>query len=477
MQQLSPELAARFRRVMADPILFWKVLLPGEPHDGQQRWLRESSREINVLVPANRWGKSTVIAAKHIYKCMTKQGVRIQPGHTWLSQPYETISAAHSADQAEIVFRKAQQMLSFPAIAPFVSRVYSTPFPRIEFYNGAVFHCRSAHDGGKYIDGHEYRFVSIDEAGYIQQLKMLMTNVILMRLAGGGEVDLIGTPKGLNDLYWYASRAMRGVEGYHLQRGSIFDNPFLPADDIKKRDALLAQASEKVRRQVIYGDFVSLEGLAFTQDELDQAFDPHLPAHRDYREGRRYIQAWDLGRQTDWTVGVTFDVTEPPFELVDYQRLNRVPWESIYNLIAKKKAEYKVYQPLIDASGPSGDVIEEELTKRGIFIDPVKMSSRTQKVDLINTLQSAFDYGRKQTGTETVMDEAGLPREEPVHDDVGGKWGLIRMPSISQLVDEFGVYQIDDKDLTQDSVMAVAMAVQAVYDGTLLHDPVVGGIY
>lgn len=477
-----------WRKMAGDSVYFAQTLLPKQPHPGQVTWLNNAHQSINVLVPGNRWGKSTVIAMRHIWHCMFKVGATPTGKHTWMTMPYETISAAHSADQALIVFNEARRMLQHPAIKPFVVAVRETPFPHIRFYNGAVFHCRSAHDGGKYLDGHAYRYVSIDEAGYIAELKGLMNGVIVMRLAGGGMIDLIGTPKGYGDLYWYAQRGMRGVQGYYTQRGSIFDNPFLPEDDIKKRDELLRHSDPRIRDQVIFGEFVSTEGMAFTKDQLDNAFMHGMLAKEPYIKDHTYVQAWDLGRRTDFTVGITLDVTEQPYRLVDFQRLNKVPWETIYELIAQKRDEYHVYSPVIDATGPGGDVVEEELFKRGVFCDPVVINTKERKTNLINTLQAALDYGRPTVGEREWVDEAlnvhvvpDLAPASRVNPETGewedSGWGLLRLPPITQLVDEMGIYQFDDKDLTQDCVMALALAVQSVYDGTVLLPPLGGSIY
>lgn len=509
-------------KLFADPVYFANTLLPDHPHPGQVTWLQNATQPINVLVPGNRFGKSTVIAMRHIWHCFGKVGAKPSGKQTWMTMPYETISIAHSADQAEIVFNMAKRLLSHPAIKPFVKRTYATPFPRIVFYNGAVMHCRSAHDGGKYIDGHAYRFVSIDEAGYIEGLKNLMSSVILMRLAGGGMVDLIGTPKGFGDLYWYANRGLKGVKGYYAQRGSIFDNPFLPPEDLKMRDQLLKHADPRLREQVIYGEFVSLTGMAFTKDQLENAFVEDMPAHQDYIPGHTYVQAWDLGRRTDYTVGITLDVTRQPWQLVDFVRLNKVPWETIYQIIGQKRSEYHVYQPVIDATGPQGDVIEEELVKRGVFVYAMKTSTLALKTDLINTLQAALDHGRERVGERDTLDEAGVlhrvPDLEVVRTDgwrptecfhttqrpradlgeitADGEvrtatfiarlsqagcfveppprygWGMLRLPVITALVDEMGVYQFDDKDLVQDCVFALALAVSSKYSKFLLHDPI-----
>lgn len=480
---MDPAKAAEFGRwlrrfaPLSEAAKFAHTFLSKSPrgHNGQIRWLTKADQSINTLVPGNRFGKSVVEAMRHIHHNVFKVGVA-DPRR---STPYQTISVSVSADQAEIVFEEAKILLSTPQAKPLVKRIYATPFPRIVFYNGSIMHCRSAHDDGKYIDGHAYRLVSIDEAGWLKNdLKKLMNGVIIMRLAGGGMIDLIGTPKGMTELYWYANRGLRKVPGYYTQRGSIYDNPFLSEDDLKIRDQLLAQADPRLREQVLYGSFVSEAGMAFTQDQLDQAFVDGLPAHVPFRDGRRYVQAWDLGRRSDWTVGVTFDVTSPPYQLVDFVRLNKVPWEHIYQLIGLKRAEYGVHLPVIDATGPGGDVVEEELTKRGTPVDAVRTSSAAQKLDLVNTLQSAMDEGRRTVGVRTVLDEAGFVREIPDLELSGAsEWGLLRMPPITQLVDEFGSYELDDKKLVQDCVMAVALAIQSVYDGRLLDKPQAGGMF
>jgi hypothetical protein len=474
-----------FTRSQADPVFLVTSLLPKAPHPGQAMFLREARSLINVLVPGNRWGKSTVIAMRHIWHAFTKHGRKPQGKYTWTTMPYETISISASADQALIVFSEVKRLLSHPAIAPFVTSIRSTPFPTITLWNGAVINCRSAHDDGKYIDGHEYAYVSIDEAGHIDDLKKLMNGVIIMRLAGGGMIDLVGTPKGMssNGLYWYWNRAARGVDGYYGQRGSVFDNIFLPAEDVKRRDELLLHSDPRLRDQVIYGNFVSEAGMAFTQEELDNLFDPDLPAHQPWRDGHTYLQAWDLGRKTDYTVGITLDVTEEPYELVDYQRLNRVGWETIYSLIQSKAKEYHVDLPRVDATGPQGDVVVEELWKRGIRVDDFKVSTGIIKTNLINNLQQALSKGRPIVGMRDVLDEAMIlhqtPDMAPPDSKARGEkaWGLIRLPAIPQLLDEMGGYMIDDKDLVQDSVQSLALVTDLAYSGGILYAPIGGSIY
>lgn len=477
-EERQKNLRMLFARCRRDPVLFATVFLPKKPHPGQVEWLRSSTQPINTLVPGNRWGKSTVIAMKHIWKCVLKVGMT--PEERLSGDSYETISVAMSADQAEIVFKEAKRLLSTKGLRPLVKAFRSSPFPHIVFTNGAVMHCRSAHDDGKYIDGHRYWYLSIDEAGWIGNLRYLMTNVILMRLAGGGEIDLIGTPKGYNDLYFYFERGKRKVPGYYSQRGSIYDNPYLPEDDIRMRDALLASADPKVRLQVLEGEFVDYSGLAFTRDQRDNAFRPELAHHVKRLDGHRYVVGWDLGRTTDFTVGIVLDITTRPWTMVSFTRLNRISWEEIYSTIKRVADEYGIMWSRIDATGPQGDVIEEELTKRGIKTDPYKSATKVLKTDLINTLQNAFDEGRKAKSFIEVIDpETGSKSIQPVMQDVGeGNWGILRLPTITQLMDELGVYSLDDKDIVfTDSVMSLALATHAAYESESVGEPVYGGIY
>lgn len=476
---MTPRAKELWLRCATDPVLFANTFLPKKPHPGQVLWLRNSVQPINTLVPGNRWGKSTIIAEKHIWKCIFKHGIKVKTQAEWKAAQYETISVAMSADQAAIVFKEAKSLLKDSPLKVLVKAMRSTPFPHIIFANGSIFHCRSAHDDGKYIDGHAYRYLSIDEAGWISQLKSLMTNVIVMRLAGGGEVDLIGTPKGYNDLYFYYERGQRGTPNYYSQRGSIYDNPHLPREDIEMRDRLLASADPKIRKQVLDGEFVDFSGLAFTRDQRDNAFDPQMAHHEDYIDGHTYRIAFDLGRQTDFTVGIVLDVTTHPWRMVSYTRLNKVAWEEIYATIDRVTKEYRAKYARIDATGPQGDVIEEEMTKRGIKVDPFKTSTRAQKLDIINGLQAALDENRQVVGETESIDDNGVVIRHPVMEGPGeGNWGLLRLPTISQLMDEMGIYSLDDKNIPfTDSVMALALVTDLAREMEGVGAPVIGGMY
>jgi len=479
MSQLDLQKSLRaWKRLSKDSASFADSFLWSGPHPGQRTWLNNSLFPINTLVPGNRWGKTYVIAMKHIHQNVFKRGLPAMDASRWLTEPYQTVSTAPSFDQAGLVYKAARQLLATEQMKPLVRKYRATPFPSIEFWNGSVMHVRSLHDDARYVDGHGYRYLSVDEAGWIQNLRQLVDSVLLMRLAGGGGIDFIGTPKGKNDLYWYFMQGERKVDGYYSQRGSIFDNPYLPKEDLDVRARLLAGSDAKLRAQVLYGEFIDFEGLAFTADQLENAIREELPAEVPPREDRRYITAWDLGRTNDWTVGVTLDITSRPWHLVRYDRLNRVPWEQIYALIGRVRTDYGCRWAYIDATGPQGDVIEEEMLKRKIPVQGVKTNTKNAKLALINGIQAAFDEGRRVLGETEVMDHAGVIVSKPrLEEPRSGEWGLIRMPLIAQMRTELEMYQLDDKKLVQDSVFALGLAVAAAREMEYVRPPVIGGLH
>jgi hypothetical protein len=75
---LTPKARELWLKCAKDPNLFARTFLPKKPHKGQALWLTMSVQPINTLVPGNRWGKSTIIAEKHIWSCIFKVGIKVK---------------------------------------------------------------------------------------------------------------------------------------------------------------------------------------------------------------------------------------------------------------------------------------------------------------------------------------------------------------------------------------------------------------
>lgn len=462
-----------FARGRDDIAFFAEFFLGVTLHDGQVRWTENSTRKINVLVPGNRYGKSVVTAVKHLHKNTYKKGRGWHEFHfgkkpfsedAWRAAPYSTINCSISADQSEIVFREAIALINRPTFRPFVKGTPVTPFPRIELWNGATMHARSTSDNGKYIDGHHYAYMSYDEAGWEPQLDWLLGTVLLPRLVDwGGNIDLVGTPKGRGYLYQVMMRGLNGDPQVYSQAGSTYENPYINPEELKALEESLNAISPKLARQALYGDFIDADGLVFTFEQVqgNMLRADELVAHVEYvangvdyqLEGwnpdptRNYVVAFDLARRNDRTVGIVLDVTERPFTIVRMLMLTQCPWELQYEYIRKFGQRYNCL-PIIDSTGV-GDVVDSELTTRGIRHKTFDFNDGRGilKERLITNLQNALDYGRPAAGSE----------------DEELQWGLLRCGLFTPLLDELAVYERDDRKLSTDCVMALAIAVWDAY--------------
>src|SRR6185312_17067313 len=149
----------------------------------------------------NRWGKSHIAAAKRIFKNVFRKGwdeataIRMDAAHL----PYRSWNIAMTADQSRIVWFKANAMLQNPKASWMVRDIKLTPFPRIEFINGAVFEARSSGNNGERLLGNDLDDVNWDEAAYEKNFEYIRDNVLEMRLVDrGGTLDYTSTGNGRN---------------------------------------------------------------------------------------------------------------------------------------------------------------------------------------------------------------------------------------------------------------------------------------
>lgn len=211
-------LSVAIERGRSDVPFFSHYFLERELHDGQCEWVSSAESTINILATANRYGKTTTLAVRHIHRCFYKVGAEpkfIRDGvfdqRLYQKTKYETIHTAKGWDTAELVWHDAHKIIDeAERIRPWVKdRPRSLP-PHITFLNGARWKFRTLGDNGSGIDGNSFYYISIDEAGWIPNLREIMDNVARIRVADvRGVIDIVGTfkPGVSKDFYSYARRA------------------------------------------------------------------------------------------------------------------------------------------------------------------------------------------------------------------------------------------------------------------------------
>lgn len=450
----TAQLEAFAKRIAAyrhDPVAFCREVLDLEPHVGQQTWLEKSTNRENALTTGNRYGKSHIAAAKAIIKCAYRIGwtpeqrARYAKAH----ENYHAINVSYSADQSKLVWYKAHGMLQSPKAQWLVRDVKLTPFPRIEFINGAIFEARSTGGNGARLLGNSYDHVNWDEAALEKKFELIRDNVLRMRLVDrAGTMDYTSTGQGRNAFGLYFLTGLPGPKKdprLYSQTGSTLENPNIDQESVQEN---AARMSDKMRAQNIEGAIIDGGGDYFDADALDACHDEALddllriiavdneeeiawaqlypdtdvPWRMRY-PSHRYVHGWDLADKQDWTVGFTVDVSTTPGTIVEFERFHRTGWPHVYARIRDRQRRYGGLTG-IDNTG-LGDVVESDLAD----IRPIGINfAGGHKDELLTNLRTAI--GLRQ----------------------------LRWPIIKPFADEVSFYQRDDAGLRKDCVMALAVA-------------------
>ncbi len=385
----------------SDDVEFGHRFLNWHAFPEQAKWLRQSNKPINICRAGNRWGKTESLAIRHLRLNAFK--VRDSTLYDW-DLPYQTVNTSLSLDQATLPLRKAWQMVNRPAghlfRDAFIKRFVRTPFPRIEFKNGSVWWARSTTGKGKYLEGHDFDYVSNDEGAFDPDLGYILDEVLLIRLLDrGGQIDLISTGRrgsvfnkrfnaGIDDPYTFTFQ------------GRTLDNPNLNKASLSR---LMASLSDDVIAERFEGGERSGSGRipnewVWYAMQVSTGFSPRLPQHR-------YVTAWDLAQKRNFVAGVTLDITKLPYQVVAWEMFNEITlradgvefgldstyrtyWDYVYDRIRQRHAMYGGLC-LYDGTGMGavvGDAIAETGATCVLFTPQIK-------AEIISALELGFGMG------------------------------------------------------------------------------------
>lgn len=198
---------------------FWVYFFLGERlHAGQLEWITNSEAQVNVAATANRWGKTFVQCAKHLWRGFYKWGSEwrwldedgnVDPD-LFMETKYRTLHCAQGWETTAIVWEQALKYIDRPSLKPFVKAAPRSLPPFIEFTNGWKWLFRTLGSQGQGVDGTSFYLITVDEAGWVDNLAEIHGNVLRLRVADvQGMVDFMGTfkPGVSRDFYQFAKRA------------------------------------------------------------------------------------------------------------------------------------------------------------------------------------------------------------------------------------------------------------------------------
>jgi len=428
---------------------FYDLVLNSKPHNGQLDFLRNSIYRENVLHPGNGFGKTKVLAGKHLAYILK---------HWCDGHKYKTLNLAITGEQSELV---QEEIIDHINDAPMLrgwftnkKSVTKFPTPKITYTNGAVTEFKTTKRKGESVEGKEYGYISVDEIALERHLEFIRDKILLPRLRRwrDSQMDFSATPKGYTSFYRVTQDIKR--KGGYIRGGTSYENPYI---DHTLLDYQRSTWSEAKVNQIILGMFIDTAEMMFAS-RIEKLFNDNL-SFEEVDKGHKYLEGWDLARGrkgsiSDQTVGYRIDKFFNPYRVVKKWAFQK-PW-------TEKERENILAKTGIDEGGS----IEREIRAAHYESDAEVALDSTGVGDtlwsIVMDIASPVDFrgGRKDVlldHLQTVLDA-----------------GMLQAPFIPELADEMTIYQREDKNLDTDNIMALAIACFSIDIGTSLIGTVEG---
>ena len=202
-----------------DPVYFCHFFMGRMLHDGQADFILNAQAKVNCLATANRWGKTTELTGLHCHAGTYKTGAEfryMEPDGTldmdiFTGLKYDTVHTAGEWEQASFVWEDMLKIIAENArMAALVKDFPRSKPPFIRGIAGWKWMFRTLGTNASNIDGKSIYLLTIDEAGWIDNLDEMLRNVLRVRTADvRGRIVIVGTFKpGISrDFYKVCVRA------------------------------------------------------------------------------------------------------------------------------------------------------------------------------------------------------------------------------------------------------------------------------
>ncbi len=290
----------RRRAVAAAPsVLTWAtenatIVLPTEgrqpfsPYAYQAHLLEDRSPR-RLILKARQTGISNAVA--------------IEALHTAITRPDSTeVFVSKNQEAAAVLIRYCQHTLNGLKNPP---KLVNENQSRLSFPNGSqIISLPATPSTGRSIAATD---VYLDEFAFTQYDALIYESII-GTISTGGSLTILSTPNGRNNLFF---RLWSGLEGGDWSRHSIHWSD-CPRYDEAWGERTKASMTRQSFAQEYDLDFVASGDAVFDTDDLARCKDGWNP---DPAGCERYINAWDIGRRHDHTVGVTIGLRGDTFGL------------------------------------------------------------------------------------------------------------------------------------------------------------------
>jgi hypothetical protein len=489
---------ADFRRGKTDIEFYAKRWLGVRLNPGQVEWLSAclvraangySPEFITTVTSAgNKAGKTLGLAVLTSQHANYKLGIRpfapgdLEDARRWRVARWVWYHVGIQQEIANIVHRElsvlfagehqAQEGRGCPLTrecGPIVSTAIKDmgEYPTVQFHaiaGGAQIIFRSAQEQAKALLGKDMHGISFDEAAFEPHLQEVYQEVLHMRRATtGGPLHFIGTPKtGIGDYYdlWQKgdpTNPNRDPKFFSFRLSTRTNVGFGITQ--AQLDDMISQMDPYLVPQNIDGEFIEAHEAYFYAPAVEAMFigakpceahaeglDPEckacqqpLPAEQRPVEAHKYSQGVDPGIAADASWAIILDYTKRG-AIVGVHVNRSIGKQTIPGIVNMVQAGHQLFSTratcatTLDTTGMGGKMWMQEF-KDGI--PGIKSfdfaGAASKKAKLLSDLKTVIDNGTLK-----------LPKE-------GRFWQELRRQLLS--------YRLDDRKITQDAVMALAIAV------------------
>lgn len=264
--------------------------------------------------------------------------------------------------------------------------------------------------------------VIVDEQAWQEYAREVYTAVLPTLATTNGRLIVLSTPNGRGNLFaelWQAAQDPANGWSPHFLPWSVHPEwSQIPDWAARKKEADML--TDEAFAQEYDVDFLTSGAAVFDPAEVDALW--RMPSFVPPQPNHRYVTAWDIARKADAFVGFTFDVSTVPFQVVAYERHQRMSYPDQAHAIEARAAAYPGVT-VVESNGV-GDPLIQFLA---IHVQEFQTTALTKRnaIDALKLL---------------------LQRRELVS------------PRIDQWARELAMYQRDDSQIVQDTVMASAIA-------------------
>lgn len=474
-------------------------------NDGQIYWLKNAWKPINILKPANQWGKTTAEAIAHIYQAMCKPKLdQFKPDYnTWQTIRYQTLNFGKTYEIAKGVMEAIIDITESNYLLPdgtfnkslltgwAIKDIWEAPkLPKILWWNNSETLIRSYDGLGESFKRLKLAFVSGDECGDIPELNLFLNGTLIPRtFFYQASIHLVGTsqPKGLEyeDLSETAEQDLKEKKedsNYFIisanvnpEMASVFQNKFIRQDYLKKIEMTV---DENLRRQIIYGFYVDWSAHLYSWDEINQMFRDEIPYNSETGfseepiEGASYITSVDMAASEDETSVTVIrynifrmmadGVKKPlPHKVVFHKawKGKSLPLPLQYQVIRNIHLQFKNISPLktkfiYDAGSLGGKNAYEAFKDLGAVypFPPTGRSYAEIKAEAMGVVKEVLGKNR-----EFVINQSG----EQV--DKNPDWGGIRASlGLKELKRQLEIASKDDDKIKNDQFTSLMMGLHFI---------------